>query len=43
MMKVILKTIVAVLIFFSYYVIFCAIEGIDLGDPWNKLMKWAKK
>ncbi|WP_268876711.1 hypothetical protein [Konateibacter massiliensis] len=41
-MKVMIKMIAAVIIFLVYYIVFCAIEGIDMGDPWKKLMKWAK-
>ena len=42
-MKIALKVTIAVVIFLTYYVVFCAIEGMDMGDPWKKLMDWAKK
>ncbi|MFA9377143.1 MAG: hypothetical protein ACERKZ_10380 [Lachnotalea sp.] len=42
-MKMYLKFIVAILVFTIYYVIVSAIEEIDLGDPWNKLIKWVHK
>ena len=42
-MKIAIKFMAAVLVFIFYYVIFCAIEGMDFGDPWDKLMEWVKK
>lgn len=42
-MKKILKLMVAVMVFAVYFVLFCVIAGGDAGDPWDKLMKWAKR
>lgn len=41
-MKTVLKFVFVIVVFVFYYVVFCAIEGMDFGDPWKKLMKWAK-
>lgn len=37
------KLIIVTLLSALYYVTFCYIMGFDLGDPWKKLMEWAKK
>ena len=42
-MKLILKMIVAFGAFVGYYVLFCLVMGMDWEDPWNKLIKWARK
>ncbi len=25
-----------------YYIVVCAILGVDVYDPWNKVMEWAQ-
>ena len=42
-MKKSLKILVEVMVFSIYFVLFCIIGGGDAGEPWDKLMKWAKR
>ena len=38
-----IKLFMAALLSVLYYIAFCWILGFDFGDPWRKLMTWAKK
>lgn len=37
------KILLAAVLFALYYVGICWIFGGNFGDPWERLMKWAKK
>ena len=39
----IIKLILAASLSLLYYFAFCWIIGFDFGDPWKKLMEWAKR
>ncbi|PWJ50145.1 hypothetical protein [Faecalicatena contorta] len=37
------RYIAAIMLSVLYYIVFCWIMGCDCGDPWKKLIEWAKK
>ena len=42
-MRIYIRILLAALLFILYYAVICIIAGTDFGDPWKRLMRWARK